>query len=66
MNMQEVTKAQIIEAKAWIRDCSWLDKAEDLEDLTDEEVRRGIDRHYDGGWTQFLVNCQFNNLTLDI
>jgi hypothetical protein len=23
MNMQEVTKAQIIEAQAWIRDCSW-------------------------------------------
>lgn len=44
MNIQEVTKAQIIEAQAWIRDCSWLDEAEDLEDLTYEEVRRGIDR----------------------
>jgi hypothetical protein len=44
MKMQEVTKAQRIEAQAWIRDCSWLDEASDLEDLTDEEVRRGIDR----------------------
>jgi hypothetical protein len=60
MNMQEVTKAQINEARSWIRDCSWLDKAEDLKDLTDEEVRRGIDRHYDGGWTQFIANCQLN------
>ena len=109
MNMQEVIQAQIIEAQVWIRDCSWLDQAEDLgnrseimyqivgcviakrnaparskwvlylsasplEDLTDEEVRRGIDsprerlrqRHYDGGWTQFLANCQFNKLTSDI
>ena len=66
MNMQEMTKAQIIEAQAWIRDCSWLDRAEDLEDLTDEEVRRGIDRHYDGGWIQFLANCQFDKPTLDI
>jgi hypothetical protein len=57
MNMQEVTKAQIIEAQAWIRDCSWRDETEDLEDLTDEEVRRGIDRHYEGGWTQFIANC---------
>jgi hypothetical protein len=56
MNMQEVTKAQIIEARAWIRDCSWRDEAEDLEDLTDEEVERGIVRHYDGGWIQFLLN----------
>jgi hypothetical protein len=66
MNMQEATKAQIIEAKAWIHDCSWLDESEDLEDLTDEEVRRGIDRHYDGGWIQFLANCQFNNPISDI
>ena len=66
MNMEALTKAQVIEARAWIRDCSWLDQAEDLEDLTDKEVRRGIDRHYDGGWTQFLANCQFNNLTSDI
>ena len=66
MNMQEVTEAQINEARTWIRDCSWLDEAEDLEGLTDKEVTRGIDRHYEGGWTQFLANCQFNNPTLDI
>jgi hypothetical protein len=61
MNMQEVTKAQINEARIWIRDCSWLDEAEDLEDLTDEEVRRGIDRHYEGGWGEFLANCQLTS-----
>ena len=64
--MEAVTQAQIIEAQEWIRDCSWLDEAEDLEDLTDEEVRRGIDRHYEGGWIQFLANCQFNNPTSGI
>ena len=56
MNMEAVTKAQINEAQEWIRDCSWRDEASDLEDLTDEEVRRGIDRNYDGGWTQFIAN----------
>jgi hypothetical protein len=61
MNMKEVTKAQMNEAQAWIRDCSWLEEAEDLEDLTDEEVRRGIDRHYEGGWIQFIANCQFTS-----
>jgi hypothetical protein len=44
MDMEAVTQIQRNEAQAWIRDCSWLDEAEDLEDLTDEEVRRGIDR----------------------
>jgi hypothetical protein len=66
MNMQEVIKARINEAQAWIRDCNWLDEAEDLEDLTDEEVMQGIDRHYEGGWIQFLANCQFDNPTSDI
>ena len=73
MNMEEVTQAQINEAQACIRDCSWLDENEYLEDLTDEDMRRGIDsprerlcqRHYEGGWIQFLANCQFNNLTSD-
>jgi hypothetical protein len=27
---------------------------EDLEDLTDDEVTQGIERHYDGRWIQFL------------
>lgn len=57
---EEVTKAQISEARLWIRDCNWLDEDEDLEDLTDAEVRRGIERHYDGGWIQFLAHCQFS------
>ena len=57
MDMQKVTKAQISEARTWIRDCSWQDEAEDLEDLTSEEVMRGIDQHYEGGWIQFLADC---------
>ena len=44
MNMEAVTQTQINEAQSWIGDCSWLDEAEDLEDLTNEEVRQGIDR----------------------
>jgi hypothetical protein len=34
-------------------DCNWRDRFEDLEDLTDEEVMREINRYYDGGWIQF-------------
>jgi hypothetical protein len=52
--MKELIKNQIIEARMWISDCSWCDELEDLENLTDDEVMRGIERHYDGGWIQFL------------
>ena len=31
----------------WINDCSWLDEPEDLEDLTDERLIQGIERHYE-------------------
>ncbi|WP_373544067.1 hypothetical protein [Chamaesiphon sp.] len=42
-------KSQIIAARLWILDCYWQDEVE-LENLTDDAVIRGIDRHYDGGW----------------
>jgi hypothetical protein len=48
--MSELIEQQIIiEARLWISDCIWRDKLEELENLTDEEVIRGINRHYDGG-----------------
>jgi hypothetical protein len=57
--MSELIEQQlIIEARSWIRDCSWRDRLEELENLTDEEVIRGINRHYDGGWIQFIENCR--------
>jgi hypothetical protein len=48
------TKHQIVEARLWISDCTWRDELEDLENLTDDEVILGIDRHYEGGWIQFV------------
>jgi hypothetical protein len=56
--MEELIKQQIIEGRIWIGDCSWRDEPEDLEDLTDDEVIRGINWHYDGGWIQFVEDCR--------
>jgi hypothetical protein len=45
---------QLIEARRWIATCRWRDDLKFcLEDLTDDEVIKGIDRHYCGGWKQF-------------
>ena len=42
------------EARGWIADNPWADMAEDdIADLSDEQVRRGIEAHYEGGWAQF-------------
>jgi hypothetical protein len=57
--MKELIEQQIIEARSWISDCIWRDQLEELENLTDDEVIRGINRHYDGGWIQFVEDCQY-------
>ena len=40
--------------REWAADCSWLD-ADELDDYTDAQILRGVDRHYAGGVAQF---CQ--------
>ena len=48
--MEELIKKQSVEARMWINDSSWHYEPEDLEGLTDDEVIRGIERHYECGW----------------
>jgi len=46
------------EARDWIADCAWSNlEPEDIEELSDERVRRGIERHYHGGWEAFVETC---------
>jgi hypothetical protein len=52
-----MTHAELIaEAREWVADCMWVEDPEDLDDLTDDEIQRGVNRHYDGGWRQFVSN----------
>jgi len=47
-------EAQLIaEARGWIADCTWADDV-NVKALSTEQVKRGIQRHYDGGWAQFV------------
>ncbi len=39
------------EARDWIADCF---SDVDAYALTDAEVQRGVERHYEGGWCQFV------------
>ena len=48
----------IAEARAWVAECIWADlEPEDVADLTDAQIRRGVNRTYDGGWQQFVRDC---------
>ena len=47
-------------ALGWISDCSWGDLEEgERPDLTDLEIVRGIQRHYDGGWDGFILDGSY-------
>lgn len=46
------------EAYAWIMDCEWADGPFDPDELTFAQVKAGINRHYEGGWNEFIISCQ--------
>jgi len=43
----------IKQMKDWALDCQWRDQ-EDIEEMSDEEILLGVQRHYEGGIKQFL------------
>ena len=48
-----ITHKDIDKAIKWITNCDWSD---DTSELTDLEIVRGIEKHYTGGWKQFLID----------
>lgn len=46
-------KQIIKDARDWVEDCQWDDQ-ESIGSYGDFQILRGVDRHYDGGLSQFL------------
>lgn len=45
------------EMRDWLMDCGWDDiTAEDIEEMSDAQVRAAVKRHYVGGVTQFVTD----------
>ncbi|MGF1934530.1 MAG: peptide ABC transporter substrate-binding protein [Nostoc sp. ChiQUE02] len=53
--MEELTPKQLLQARDWIKDCCpWGDLQEDqVDDLSDDDVTAGIERHFKGGISEF-------------
>jgi hypothetical protein len=52
--MEAVSKIEVREARAWLCDCVWADVDEDdILDLADAAIVRGVERHFEGGWAEF-------------
>lgn len=54
------TDEQIRDARAWVADCTWVEDGEELKHLSDEEIRAGVERNYDGGWAGFVVDGDYS------
>lgn len=51
-----MTEAQLItEARGWVADCEWQDETNHL---TDAQIKAGVNRHYVGGWAQFVADSR--------
>ena len=45
----------LAQARVWISECVWGDvDPEDIASLSDAQIHAGINRHYAGGWAQFV------------
>lgn len=55
----KLTAEQLTEARAWIAECLWADMCEeDIAELTDRRVERGIARHFGGGIAGFVATFE--------
>ncbi len=51
----QFTPEQIAAMREWVADCQWGDMdPEDLASLSDEQIIKGVNKHYDGGIREFL------------
>jgi hypothetical protein len=52
-----LTSAELIDAREWLMDCEWADEdAESIAEMSDETIRRAVQRHYDGGLRAFIAD----------
>lgn len=58
--LPETAKPLLIhEMRSWIKDCSWPDIDEDdVDEMDEQEILEGVERHYSGGIDQFIVDAQ--------
>jgi len=55
--LQRLRPEDIEQGREWISDCQWSNlDPDDIKDLSNIEIVRGVARHYEGGWDSFLAD----------
>ena len=61
----EVSKEVLQAMREWASECLWVDiDQDDIDELSDEQILRGVKRHYGGGVTQFIKDYGEDALSL--
>lgn len=42
----------------WAKDCQWKEDPEEIDEMSDEDILRGVQRHYEGGIKAFIQDSQ--------
>lgn len=42
----------------WAKDCQWKEEPEEIDEMSDEDILRGVQRHYEGGIKAFIQDSQ--------
>ena len=51
----EVSKEALSAMREWVSECQWGDLGDgDIDELSDEQILRGVQRSYSGGIAQFI------------
>lgn len=59
MSNHTLTKEELKQAREWIAECVWSDlDANEIDELSDTEIMKGIRRHFSGGIPAFKESCQ--------
>ncbi|NDJ26246.1 hypothetical protein GS682_32720 [Nostoc sp. B(2019)] len=61
IQVEQLTTNELLWAKEWIKEClPWRDLScsEEVEELTEQEIVKGIKRHYSGGIKQFKLSVE--------
>jgi hypothetical protein len=52
-----VTKDHLKAMREWVSDCAWREDCE-TDEFTDEEIIRGVEKHFDGGLDAFFKTLE--------
>ena len=59
------SSGDIKEMRDWAKDCQWGDISdEDIDEMSDQEIIKGIKKHYSGGVEQFLKDINITETTM--